>query len=259
MKKIAHMFVLFILVVYSPAWFAEETITGLEIMDKVKNRDAGDDFKALAELIIVSSSGSEKNRKFLLFRKDYGDDSKSLFKFVEPQELKNSGLLIHTFANENNLQWLYLSGSRKKDARKIPEANKDGSFMGSEFYYVDFEENQPKNFDNKLLREEPFESYSTYVVESAPKIEDYPYSKVVSWVDKNTYIVVKADAYKKGELLKTITLTKLQKIDNIDTAMESVVINHKNGKKSVMKTDKVKYNTNLSDSMFTTNKLLEDL
>jgi hypothetical protein len=259
MKKIVSSFFAIVLIIYSPAWFAEENMTGLEIMQRVQDRYVGEDFRALVEMVLVSKSGKEKKRKLLLFRKDYGDDSKTLFKFIAPKQLKNTGLLIHTFAETDNLQWLYLSSSRKKEARKIPAAKKDGSFIGSEFYYVDLEEVLARDFEHKLLREEQYEQYSSYVVESIPKKEDYPYSKVIIWVDKKTDVAVKLDAYKKGKLLKTISITKMEKINNIQTAMETLVVNHKNGKKSMMIAEKVKYNTKLKDSMFTANKMVQDL
>ena len=233
--------------------------TGLEVMQRVHDRYVGEDSKALVQMELVSKSGRKKERKLLFLSKDYGDDSKMLIKFIQPKQLKNTGLLIHSFAHDENLQWLYLSRAGKKEPRKIPSTDKDDSFLGSEFYYVDFEENLPTDFEQRILKEEEFEGYSTTVVESIPKKADYPYSKVVSWVDKATDISVKVDIYMDDKFLKTISVTKMEKLEDIDTPLETVVVNHQNGKKSYLRVEKIKYNNNVKDDAFTLEQLVRDL
>jgi outer membrane lipoprotein-sorting protein len=233
--------------------------TGVDVMQKVQDRYVGEDSKALMQMVLVSQSGREKERKLLFISKDYGKDSKLLIKFVEPRQLKNTGLLIYSFADDENLQWLYLSGAGKKEPRKIPATDKDDSFLGSEFYYVDFEENQATDFEHKVIKEEQFDGYSTVVVESIPKKSDYPYSKTVSWVDKATDVVVKVDIYMNDQFLKTITVSKMEKREGIDTPLETVVVNHQNGKKSYLRVEKIKYNNELNDDAFTQEQLVRDL
>ncbi len=233
--------------------------SGLEIMQKVQDRDVGEDSKALSQMVLVSKSGREKNRKLLFISKDYGKDSKMLIKFIEPKQLKNTGLLIHSFADDDNLQWLYLSRAGKKEPRKIPSTDKDDSFLGSEFYYVDFEENQATDFKHKLLKEEKLDGFSTMVVESISKKADYPYSKTVTWVDKATDVGVKVDIYQNDKFLKTISVTKMEKREGIDTPLETVVVNHQNGKKSYLRVEKIKYNNSVNDDTFTLKQLVRDL
>ena len=233
--------------------------TGLEIMQRVQDRYVGEDSKALIQMVLVSASGRQKERTLLFISKDYGKDSKLLIKFVEPKELKDTGLLIHSFADKENLQWLYLSRAGKKEPRKIPSTDKGDSFLGSEFYYVDFEENQATDFEHKVLREEEWGGYSTVVVESIPKKADYPYSKTVAWVDKATDVVVKADIYQHGKLLKTITVNRMEKREGVDTPLETEVVNHQNGKKSYLRVQKIKYNNGIDDNAFTLEQLVRGL
>ena len=147
----------------------------------------------------------------------------------------------------------------KKEPRKIPATDKDDSFLGSEFYYVDFEENQAADFKHKVLKEEKLDGYSTVVVESIPKKADYPYSKTVTWVDKATDVGVKVDIYQNDKFLKTISVTKMEKREGIDTPLETVVVNHQNGKKSYLRVEKVKYNNGVNDGTFTLEQLVRDL
>ncbi len=233
--------------------------SGLDIMKRVQDRNVGEDSKALMQMVLVSKSGREKNRKLLFISKDYDKDSKMLIKFIEPKQLKNTGLLIHSFANEDNLQWLYLSSARKKEPRKIPSTDKDDSFLGSEFYYVDFEENQAEDFDHKVLGEETFDGYDTVMVESIPKKSDYPYEKTVTWVDKKTNVGVKVDIYMEGKKRKTITITKMEKRQDIDTPLETVVVNHINGKKSYLRVEKMKYDNGVGDGTFSLEQFVRDL
>lgn len=246
-----------LLITAQPANAAD--VDALGVMEKVQHRDAGEDFRALMQMVLVSASGKTKSRELLFLRKDYGDDSKLLLKFIAPKQLKNSGLLIHAFAEQDNLQWLYLSEAGKQEPRQIPAAKKDGAFLGSEFYYIDFEESQAKKFKHTYLRDEQYKDHATHVIESIPKERDYPYSKLVSWVDKDTFIVVKVDCYVKDKLLKTIEVTKLEDVQGYATAMETVVTNHTNNKKSVMVLQKIEYNTKVPDGSFSTQELVKDL
>jgi Outer membrane lipoprotein-sorting protein len=233
--------------------------TGLEVMQRVQDRDVGKDSRSAVILGLVPKSGEEKVRKLLLVTKDYGKDSKSLVKFVDPKQLKNTGLLIHSFADSENLQWLYLSQAGKKEPRKIPASDKDDSFFGSEFYFVDFEEVQAADFDHTLRGNEEVNGYSTVIVESVPKEADYPYSKTISWVDTATDVPVKVDIYQNGELLKTVTVQKMEKRSDIDTPLETVVVNHQNGKKSYLRVEQIQYNTDIADDFFTLQQLVRDL
>ncbi len=259
MKIRIGLIVAFLSLLLGGVWSFAEDLTGYQIMEKVQNRYAGDDVRSLITMILVSASGREKSRTMLLLGKDYENDSKSLFKFVNPKQLKNTGLLIHSYADKENDQWLYLSSTGKAEPRQIPAAKKDRPFIGSEFYYVDFEEQQAKDFKHELLKEEQWNGYFTYVVESIPNEADYPYSKTVSWVDKASAITVRADIYRDGELLKQIEVTKLEKKEGIYTAMETVVNNVQNKKSSKMVVEKIKYNNKLPDAVFSLEQLVKDL
>jgi hypothetical protein len=103
------------------------------------------------------------------------------------------------------------------------------------------------DFTYSLLGEEKLGDHPCFMIESTPvstDLEDeYGYSKSVSWVDKNSYLVHQTLYYDyDGELLKTITRREFRKLDEdqetyMGTHMHAM--NHNNNRSSEMVMDKV--------------------
>ena len=55
-----------------------EEMTGLDIMNRVDNRDDGDDLIQKIHQKLIDKRGNLREREMIAFRKDYGKDSKSI-------------------------------------------------------------------------------------------------------------------------------------------------------------------------------------
>jgi len=234
-------------------------LTGTEIMTKVHDRENGKSSIVESTMILINDKGQTKQRVVRAVRKEYGDLSKSMIRFLSPADVKGTGFLIWENADRDDDQFLYLP-ALKQDPRRIASSEKSSRFMGTEFTYEDLENRKVDKDDHKLLREEKLDGKQVYVVESIPKKgSDSQYKKLVSWVRPDIWIPVKIEFYdNRGVLLKVLTVKKFEQIQGIWTTMDSVMDNVQDKKKTQLTLGKVQYNTDIPDEYFTERYLKRD-
>lgn len=228
-----------------------------DIMLKLENKKSAKNSLQEAEMVLISKSGKEKKRLLKIWGEKKGDDSKSLIKFMKPRRMKNTGFLTVT-EKDKTQQWLFLPNVSKK-SRRIAEGDKGGSFLGSQFFYIDLEPTKTEDYTHKTLKTEKIDGVDYTVIESIPIDKDHVYSKAVVWVDVKNLIQKKAELYQKSKLLKIIEAVKIEKIQGFDTVMLTRVRNLKNKKASEMRLKSVKYDTAIKSSQFSLNSLTKKL
>jgi len=94
-------------------------------------------------------------------------------------------------------------------------------------------------------------------IEMAPKDQDAPYGKVIAWVNVDNDFIYQMQCFdrKDGRLLKTIMFTKVQFIKGVQIPSQTVVVNHKQGSKTVLTIKDLRVNTGLSDDVFSVKNL----
>ncbi|MBN2224611.1 MAG: outer membrane lipoprotein-sorting protein [Deltaproteobacteria bacterium] len=238
---------------------ASFALTGTEIMTKVHDRENGTSSIVESTMILINDKGQTKERVVRAVRKEYGDLSKSMIRFMSPADVKGTGFLIWENSGRDDDQFLYLP-ALKQDPRRIASSEKGSRFMGTEFIYEDLENRKVDKDDHKLLREEKLDGKQVYVVESIPKkSSDSQYKKLVSWVRPDIWIPVKIEFYdKNGALLKVLTVKKVEQIQGIWTTMDSMMDNIQDKKKTRLILGKVQYNADIPDEYFTERFLKRD-
>lgn len=234
-------------------------LTGTEIMTKVHDRENGTSSIVESTMILINDKGQTKERTVRAVRKEYGDLSKSMIRFLAPADVKGTGFLIWENADRDDDQFLYLP-ALKQDPRRIASSEKGSRFMGTEFTYEDLENRKVDADDHKLLREDKLDGKQVYVVESIPKkASDSQYKKLVSWVRPDIWLPVKIEFYdKNGVLLKVLTVKKIEQVQGIWTTMDSLMDNVKDKKKTELVLGKVQYNVDIPDEYFTERYLKRD-
>jgi hypothetical protein len=234
-------------------------ITGTEIMTKVHDRENGKSSIIESTMLLTNDKGQTKERSVRAVRKEYGDLSKSMIRFLSPADVKGTGFLIWENADRDDDQFLYLP-ALKQDPRRIASSEKGSRFMGTEFTYEDLENRKVDKDDHKLLREDKLDGKQVYVVESIPKKgSDSEYGKLISWVRPDIWIPVKIEFYdKNGALLKVLTVKKIEQIQGIWTTMDSIMDNVQDKKKTELILGKVQYNADIPDEYFTERYLKRD-
>ncbi len=267
-KSLSGWFViLMILVLVAPSSVLSQEMTALEVMTRVDNFDDGETSSSEMTMILIDRRGNQRVRQMKGFRKDYGKDTKSMNFFLSPADVRNVAFLSYDWDDEDKEDdsWLYLPAIGKP--KRISAGNQKDSFMGSDFTYADMNDLEIKEWDYKFLKQsEMVDGMDCWVIEGVPKkekrkkvINETGYLKVVSWIRKDNFFVVKGKMYvKKGKKIKYFTATDLEQIQGIWTAKKLTMITTKRKRKehsTVLLFDKVVYNKGVEDEMFTVQRM----
>ena len=251
--------------------------TAEETMRRCLERDDGD--TQLVRVKISSCRIARKGRKISCtekprskvleeVRKDYGErgeDTRQVMIIREPAGEKGIGFLQYDYgeAGRQNDQWMYFSALGK--VKRIVPGNDDepktGSFFGTELNYEDIEKRRLGDYTYRLLREEPYRKRPCRVVESIPtpqyaRISNY--SKIWDWIDTVSHIRLKTILFdRKGQRMKQVTRSNIEKVDGIWTWRTQVVDNFKTQRISVFRIESLAYNMEVEDEYLTQRSLTD--
>lgn len=230
---------------------ANAQMTGQQIMEKVYHNPSGDDMQGELVMTLVNTRGEQRVRNLKQFSKDDGKTEKKIMFFQAPADVRNTSFMNWSYTDgRDDDQWIYLPALKR--TKRISSEGKSDYFMGSDFTYDDLGDRHPDEDNHKLLREETIDGHACYVVESTPKGSGYMYSKTVTWVMKDNYIGLKREFYDpKGNLLKTLSIKKFDKISGIWTILETEMHNVQKNHKTLMQFSDVRYNSGIPESQFT--------
>ena len=159
-------------------------MTAREIMQKVDDRDDGDNKVNDMTMTLIDKKGNKRVRSIRSYNKDKGEDKQSIMFFLTPADVKDTAFLTYDYDafDKDDDQWLFLPALRK--SKRIASSDKSGSFMGSDFNYSDMTRKNLDAYDFKILKEQEVRGAKTWIIETQPKskeeIEETGYKK--SWV-----------------------------------------------------------------------------
>ncbi|MBF0237180.1 MAG: outer membrane lipoprotein-sorting protein [SAR324 cluster bacterium] len=242
-------------------------MTAQEIMVKVDKRDTGETSISESAMILIDKNGNQRVRQTKMFRRQYPDVKKSISFFLTPADVKDTSFLSYDWEDDakEDDSWLYLPALRK--VKRIAASDKAGSFMGSDFTYSDIEGINIKHYDYAFVKEsEMIDGADTWVIESTPKpefnekvLDETGYIKQQVWVRKDNFMVVRGMFWvKKGKKIKYLTISDIEKIDNIWTGKTLQMVTTQNGVKThatVLKNQGISYNKPVEEDMFSTQRM----
>ena len=230
---------------------ANAQLTGTQIIEKAYNLPSGDDKASTLKMTLTNKQGKQRIRVIKQFSKDFGDVEKSIMFFQSPADVKNTSFMNWSYnSDKSDDQWIYLPALKR--VKRISSDSKSDYFMGSDFTYDDLGDRKLSADEHKLLREETVNSKTCYVVESISKDEDYMYSKTITWIDKSNFVGVKKEFYDEdGDLLKILTIKKVEKISGFYVVTNSEMKNVQKNHTTTITLSDVKVNTGILASKFT--------
>ena len=213
-----------------------------EIMDRVDMIINGPkDQKLIMELKLIDKNGDERVREIVMYQKG---SNKRLSKFLSPADQKGIGFL----SLPGGKMYLYLPAFQK--IRRIAGHIKNNRFAGTDMTYEDME---AINYNEKWLPELNGEDEEHYILQLKPKENvSTAYKSMKIWVLKDKFFPTRIEYYNKtGKLIKILTREEIEKVDGYWVARKSTMENLKSGHKTLIILKQVKFDSGLSDDIFT--------
>ncbi|MBL6987126.1 MAG: outer membrane lipoprotein-sorting protein [Methylobacter sp.] len=225
---------------------------GLEIITELDKRDTGfADSKVKLDMVLKSRGGDESRRALEISTLELiGEGDKSLTIFDSPRDIKGTAFLSFTHALSPDEQWLFLPALKR--VKRISSNNKSGPFLGSDYSFEDLTSFEIARYSYRYLKDEAIDGIDCFVVEMMPQYEFSGYSRQISWIDKQRYIILKTEYYdRKGALLKTQEFKNYKLYsDKYWRAQEQLMTNHQNEKSTQLLWQDYQFGVGLSDRDF---------
>jgi hypothetical protein len=158
-------------------------------------------------------------------------DANSLDMVISPIADRGTNMLVWKKADQDdNDFWLYLPALGKvKRIASSSDGGETGSVFGTEFSIEDVSPRKIKDYTYKIIGEDKFNNRPVWKIESVPtevRAKKTFYSKVVSWVDKERFVIMKDELYNRhGNLFKQLIAKKVDYIDGVWIVTKSSMIN----------------------------------
>ena len=155
------------------------------------------------------------------FGRNRADLIETVFSFIADADIKNTRLLQAEKKGKQDDKWIFLPSVGT--ARRVASAERQKSFVGSEFAYDDMSLRHADLDTHVMVNENVTKkvgasTYTCWQIESTPiKKADSGYSKRVQCIDKKTYLPVYVEYYdKKGALLKICGVEEIKMVQSVD-------------------------------------------
>lgn len=239
----------FILATHNVFVYAQN-MTADSILHIMTETMSPDQSHGIMKMTIVTSTGQERTFEYETFSKDKGD--KSLMKYLSPTRVKGQTILM---LNDANDIWTYFP--KTKRIRKLASHAKKQKLEGSDFSYEDLGASDEfiEEYNAVRLNDESKEGKLCYKMELTRKPEGSAgYSRIVMWVDKETYIPLVINYYHEDDpelWQKQLLCSDVKLIDDIYTPTKYVMYNKLDATHTSMEIVEVSYKVDLPDDLFT--------
>ena len=198
----------------------------------------------------------------LTLRGTDGRGNKMLVRFLSPNDIKGTALLVWEHPDADDERFLYLPALGR--ARRIAGEEKQQSFVGSDLSYEDIGGRDIADYAYAFANENASwtapdgSRVPAWSLESRARDASADFPRSVSLVLEDRFIAVHADIYnQRNERAKIFDVRRLDRVDGIWTVLDLVVANDVLKTRTELTTTSIRYNVGLTDADFTRRTLEE--
>lgn len=242
------------LLIAASALFAEDAAG---IVRDSRSRIAYATKSVRSRMVIVDKNGKESERVVDQYTSDSAGVLKKMMVFQKPASVANTRFLTVTGSGNAEDRWIFLPSLGK--IRRIAAGEGSGSFLGTDLSYDDISatDRDPELDAHALRGDESLSGKACHVIESVPKDPSYQYSKMTLWIEKGTYLLLRAEYYdRKGALAKVMETLSSDTIQGRLTPTAIRMSTVAAGTSTTIYSDIVKYDEPIPAGVFTA-KFLE--
>lgn len=228
--------VLIVLLLFS-AVQAQDTLA-IKIITAVTELMSPENMKSTGTQTILTSSGKTRTFEFESYMG--GKGKSTLTRYTKPAAIRGQAFL--TLNNADDI-WTYFP--RTKRVRKLASHAKKQKVQGSDFTYEDMGGGDVflTKFTPTYLADETIDDDLCWKIElvGIPD-QDPPYPRIIMWSRQSDYSPVKLDYYDDNNFnSKSLSLSDIQVIEGLPTAMKMIMFDHKERSSTSMETLEVTY------------------
>ncbi|MCD1655349.1 outer membrane lipoprotein-sorting protein [Treponema zuelzerae] len=226
------------------------------IVKSSRDRIKADTVSSRARMIITAKDGSSSERLLDQYSSDAKGITRSMIVFQKPASVAGTRFLTIETASGADDRWIYLPALGK--VRRIAASEGSGRFVGTDFSYDDIS-SATRDFSadsHRVLKEEELRGSLCHVVESTPKDSGYQYSKMISWIAKDSLIALRIELYdRKGTHVKTVDILETKDVQGRLTPMVTKMSTIADGTSTEIRMEIMKYDDPIPEGVFTTDFL----
>lgn len=221
------------------------------IAQQVYDRDVGQDSQRQMTMELISARGQSRVREVTMLIKDVGPVRKTLMRFTAPADISGTGFLSIEDGQGETEQFLYLPALNR--TRRIATAQKNRSFVNTDFTYEDMERRPVDDAEHVITGSEALSGVSTWILESRPKpSSDSQYGMVRVWVAQDIFVPLRIDFFdNQHQHIKQFRVLQLENIQGIWTESKVIMEDLTSGHSTILDIQSIQYNTGLPDTLFT--------
>jgi outer membrane lipoprotein-sorting protein len=243
-----------------PAW----ALTGREIIDTAQQKNGlstWKDRRLAATMRTYNGDTLARTREIEVAEQtDPHGEHRTLINFIGPTDIQGTEFLHLSPRGEKDTQWLWTKEMRR--ARRIAEAQQDENFFGSDLSYRELEllvriqQWNDADATATLEGEEAIDGKACHIVALDPKNPEFPWGRYRLWFGKDDSLPWRLDIHDKSDkVVKRVLLAKYERVQNHETPVEVTVVNVGENTKTLLSQRDIRYNTDVSDDMFTVSAL----
>src|SRR4051812_2096036 len=236
------------------------------IARQVDRRDTGRDSRLTMQMRLFDRQGRARERTLGVtgLRGQGGAGDRVLVRFTYPNDIAGTGFLVWEHPGADDDRFLYLPALAR--VRRISGAERQESFVGSDFTYEDIGGRALEDYTYTLVQEDGSwkgvwsgdggAGHPAWRLESKARDADALYPKVISTIRKDNFVIVAADIFnRRGERAKAYRVTKLSQVQGIWTVMASTMANEIDRTRTELAVTEARYNTGLAERDFSRREL----
>lgn len=230
---------------------------GTWLARQAEDRDTGRDGRIAMRMKLFDRQGRVRERALTVTTLRGGAGravpaDRSLVRFTYPTDIKGTGFLVWEQPNADDERFLYLPSLGR--VRRIAGSEAQESFAGSDLTYEDIGGREFENYSYRLI-ESPApgpwpapdgSKHAVYVLESKARDTSAKFPRVVSWVRKDNFVVVRAEIFnKRNELQKIFEAGRVEKVSGYWTVLDMKMSDSLERTRTELVLEKVEYNIGL--------------
>lgn len=209
----------------------------------------GDDGRARVNMTITDDQGRTREREFTILRRDMDEsngEQKFYVFFHKPADVREMVFMVWKHIGADDDRWLYLPALDV--IKRIAATDERTSFVGSNFFYEDVSGRGTDEDTHELV--ETTDVY--YVLKNVPKDPSVvEFDSYTMWIHKDTFIPVKVEYEKGGEVYRVAEALKVEDIQGYKTVTKSRMQDLRSGGETLLEYSNVDYDLGIPEDIFT--------